>query len=126
MLMLFCIGFVIAKPVNTELAKHWAPDFSNMGNRATLGLNPSACVDIPSYNYSITPGLSWYTTSSSIVAGDCKIFRVSVSPNESYTFKTGCGDGATALPWEYGEPAETISRISTWISLSDVSSVWRE
>ena len=96
MLMLFCIGFVIAKPVNTELAKHWAPDFSNMGNRTTLGLNPSACVDIPSYNYSITPGLSWYTTSSSIVAGDCKIFRVSVSPNESYTFKTGCGDGATA------------------------------
>ena len=96
MLMLFCIGFVIARPANTELARHWALDFSNTGNRTTFGLNPSACVDIPSYNYSITPGLSWYTTSSSIVAGDCKIFRVSVSPNESYTFKTGCGDGATA------------------------------
>ena len=93
MLMLFCFGFVFAKSVGTELARYWALDLSSAGNGTTLGLVPSACVDIPSYDYWINPSQSWSTYPSSIAAGDCKIFRVSVSPNESYTFKTGCDEG---------------------------------
>ncbi|MBR6440504.1 MAG: C10 family peptidase, partial [Bacteroidales bacterium] len=50
------------------------------------------------YNYTITPSLtSWYTHSGSTVnTCDGKIYRISVSPDYTYTFKTGCNDGATA------------------------------
>ncbi len=54
------------------------------------------CIECPGYNFTINPGNSWSTHSSSIVSGGCKIYRVAVEKGKTYTFKTGCGNGATA------------------------------
>ena len=61
--------------------------------RSTATIN---CIACPGYNFTATPGNSWATHSSSIVASGCKIYRVSVQQGRTYTFKTGCGNGATA------------------------------
>jgi len=61
--------------------------------RSTATIN---CIACPGYNFTATPGNSWVTHSSSIVASGCKIYRVSVQQGRTYTFKTGCGNGATA------------------------------
>jgi hypothetical protein len=51
----------------------------------------------PNYDYALpTPTTSWQTHSGSIVSGGCYVYRVSVTSGQKYTFKTGCGDGATA------------------------------
>ena len=39
---------------------------------------------------------SWGNHSSSILSNGCKIYRFLAVPGRTYTFKTGCGDGATA------------------------------
>ena len=54
------------------------------------------CQTCPTYNVSITPATSFQTHSSSIPINGCKIYRFSVTSGQTYTFKTGCGDGATA------------------------------
>ncbi len=63
----------------------------------TFYLNcPTICVTCPTFDFSMTPSTSWNTHSSSIVEYGCKMYRVSVTSGRTYTFKTGCGDGATA------------------------------
>ena len=55
-----------------------------------------SCLDCPNYNFTISPTSTWQTHSSSHVTNGCKIYKLSVSQGKEYTFKTGCGDGATA------------------------------
>lgn len=57
---------------------------------------PVICVSCPTYDFSITPSSAWLTHSSSHVANGCKMYRMSVTSGQSYIFKTGCGNGATA------------------------------
>ncbi len=57
---------------------------------------PVICVSCPTYDFSITPSSAWLTHSSSHVASGCKMYRMSVTSGQSYIFKTGCGNGATA------------------------------
>ena len=54
------------------------------------------CVTPPNYDYSLTPTTSWQTRTGSIVANGCYVYRISVTSGQKYTFKTGCGNGATA------------------------------
>ena len=58
------------------------------------------CRTIPNCDNYITPSDSWqvYSRSTSIFLTYCrkKIAKVAVEPGYTYTFKTGCGDGATA------------------------------
>ena len=58
------------------------------------------CITIPSYNNTITPSTSWqtYNQYTTFLYSTCrkKILKVHVDPGYTYTFKTGCGDGATA------------------------------
>lgn len=56
----------------------------------------SSCISCPSHNFSLSINSSWNTHSSSIVSNGCKIYRFLAVPNRTYTFKTGCGNGATA------------------------------
>lgn len=59
----------------------------------TQGEATTAC---PSYDYSITPSYSWQTHSASHGTYSGKMYRMSVVGGRTYSFKTGCGDGATA------------------------------
>lgn len=44
----------------------------------------------------IGPNCNWQTASDYVAAGNCKWYVIDLSPGYTYTFKTGCGDGATA------------------------------
>jgi len=55
-----------------------------------------ACVSCPSFDFTLTPTNFWQTHTGSHPANGCKIYKVSVTAGRTYTFKTGCGDGATA------------------------------
>ncbi len=58
---------------------------------------PISCTHCPAYDFSLTPTSSWQTHNSSIQPNTCKTYRfLTNSPINYYTFKTGCGDGATA------------------------------
>ena len=75
--------------------------FTVSGNRtlvANFTLQDGTCRTCPSYDLSIQPSTSWQTQSSTIGRNGCIIFRIPVpsTPGFTYTFKTGCGDGATA------------------------------
>ncbi len=65
---------------------------------ANFTLQDGTCRTCPSYDLSILPNTSWQTQSSTIGRNGCVIFRIPVpsTPGYTYTFKTGCGDGATA------------------------------
>jgi hypothetical protein len=57
------------------------------------GETPTVC---PSYDYTLYPGIYWVLNSGSHGTYSSKLYRVFVNSNSKYTFKTGCGDGATA------------------------------
>ena len=58
------------------------------------------CTTIPDYDYALSTSIIWNTHSSATdpLNAYChkKVYRVHVDPGFTYTFKTGCGDGATA------------------------------
>ena len=58
----------------------------------------ATCTEIPDYNYQITPAATWFSHTSSTSEASCykKIYRFPVLSGVTYTFKTGCSDGATA------------------------------
>ena len=56
------------------------------------------CKEIPYYDYTLSPNSTWKTHSSS-TAGTCngkKIYLTHLTGGQTYSFKTGCGNGATA------------------------------
>jgi Divergent InlB B-repeat domain len=53
------------------------------------------CVSCPNYDFSTSINSSWGTQSSSILSNGCKIYRFLAVPGNTYTFKTGCEDGAS-------------------------------
>ncbi|MBM3435237.1 MAG: hypothetical protein FJY07_03345, partial [Bacteroidetes bacterium] len=63
---------------------------------AYRGFDPNLCQTCPSYDYIISPNSFYQTHSSSILSDGCKIYAVNVTSGRQYTFKTGCGQGATA------------------------------
>jgi len=61
--------------------------------RATATIS---CITCPGYDFELTPTQSWNTHSSSTVSYGCKMYRIEVAKGRTYTFQTGCGNGATA------------------------------
>ena len=56
-----------------------------------------SCLQCPSFNYTLpAPTTSWQQDVWSVPAGGCYMYRVSLESGNQYTFKTGCGDGATS------------------------------
>ena len=58
------------------------------------------CTTIPDYDHTLTPTTNWRTISSAtdLFNAHChkEVYSFLVEPGFRYTFKTGCGDGATA------------------------------
>ncbi len=75
---------------------HNADNIASPRTISLSGTGVEICKECPNYDFSLNPGTSWSTTSSSIVAQGCKMYRISVTNGRKYTFKTGCGNGATA------------------------------
>lgn|GEM_PF-3457395 len=57
---------------------------------------PELCHTCPIYDFQIAPYNWWQTQSSSHDVNGCKNYRFYAYSGYHYTFKTGCGDGATA------------------------------
>lgn len=62
----------------------------------TLDGEPGQCNECPSYDEDLSPSSLWQTVNGSYAAEGCRVYRVFGTPGLEYTFKTGCGDGATA------------------------------
>jgi hypothetical protein len=60
------------------------------------GTGVSVCKTCPDYDAVITPVEAWATVSATIPEGGCKIYRLTVTDGMTYTFQTGCANGATA------------------------------
>jgi hypothetical protein len=59
-------------------------------------VSPALCHACPTYDYPLYPSETWNTQASATDMYGCKIFRFYANYGQSYTFKTGCGDGASA------------------------------
>jgi len=69
---------------------------NNVGSKQIFVSGPSICTECPNYDFSINATTSWNTHPSSTVAYGCKMYRMSITEGDTYIYKTGCGDGATA------------------------------
>lgn len=56
----------------------------------------NACTTCPDSDYAITPTTSWQTSTDNHGSTECVIYEITTIAGKDYTFKTGCGDGATA------------------------------
>ncbi|HEY3242172.1 MAG TPA: hypothetical protein VGM03_02380 [Phycisphaerae bacterium] len=56
------------------------------------------CTSCPSFDSTINafPDTNWVLHSTSVPTGGCYVYRVALTAGHPYTFKTGCGDAATA------------------------------
>ena len=95
--------FTMTATANTSTSSRSATvTVSGGGLTQTISVTQDAatfipCKTPPDYDKALaTPTTSWQTHSSSIQSGGCYVYRVSVISGQKYTFKTGCGDGATA------------------------------
>jgi hypothetical protein len=68
----------------------------NSAGEFTICIQETVCHNCPDYDFEITPGPDWQTHSSSSGSMGCNIYQFYVKTGKEYTFKTGCGDGATA------------------------------
>jgi len=59
-------------------------------------VHETVCLTCPDYDFYIDPGEQWQTHHSSTGSLGCNMYQVNVKEGKEYTFKTGCGDGATA------------------------------
>ncbi|MCK9291772.1 MAG: choice-of-anchor D domain-containing protein [Bacteroidales bacterium] len=72
----------------------------NILSPLTISLSGSGaeeiCKDCPNFDFAISPQTYWQNHASSHEMYGCKMYRVNVINGKTYTFKTGCGNGATA------------------------------
>ena len=99
---------VTATPASSYMFTNWTEGSTvvstnatytfNVTSDRTLTANFNLCTQIPNYDVTIIPTTNWNTHSSSISASNCfkKIYKISMMSGVTYTFKTGCGNAATA------------------------------
>lgn len=81
----------------TVVSTNSSYDFTLNSNRNLVAnFAQSNWTECPNYNVSPSNNANWNTHSSSIASLENKIYRFLVVPGRTYTFKTGCGNGATA------------------------------
>jgi hypothetical protein len=73
----------------------YGPGTSSQGEFG-VSLYESVCETCPAFDFSLSPNTAWMNHSSSLYSLGCNIYQVNVSSGNEYTFKTGCGDGASA------------------------------
>lgn len=62
----------------------------------SIGGPPGQCNTCPSYDAQLFPSSLWQLTDSAYGANGCKVYRIFATAGMEYTFKTGCGDGASS------------------------------
>ena len=82
---------------------------------SAAGSPPSSCVTPPASDETLPiPTNGWQTGGSDNVTSDgCYIYKVAVTSSNTYTFKTGCGDGASVA-----------ADFDTFLELYDASGGW--
>ncbi len=60
------------------------------------GSSGGGCTECPSFDFDLTCDEDWQTHASEFASGGCKLYKFIVANGDTYTFKTGCYDGATA------------------------------
>jgi hypothetical protein len=68
---------------------------SSMGE-FTICVSETVCLSCPDYDFYLSPGPAWQVHSSLISSEGCNNYQIPVNTGNEYTFKTGCGNGATA------------------------------
>jgi hypothetical protein len=71
-------------------------DGSNFQGGFTISVAETVCLTCPDFDFYLSAGPDWQVHSSLISSLGCNKYKLSVSDGNQYTFKTGCGDGATA------------------------------
>lgn len=75
----------------------WSNDLGygrvNAGKAVYSALVTSSC---PDFDFSLNPTTTWLTDTKTITDNLWNIYRIPVTVNNTYSFKTGCGNGATA------------------------------
>ncbi len=87
------------------------------------GFQPAAscqgpCLAPPAYHGLLNLAVvdTWYTDSKSVVAQSCYVYKIAVTKNKEYTFKTGCGNGASA---DFDTYLELYDHEGVWITGND-------
>ena len=62
----------------------------------SVSVSETVCLACPDYDFYLSPGPSWQVHSSLISSEGCNNYQIPVTSGNEYTFKTGCGDGASA------------------------------
>jgi hypothetical protein len=75
----------------------WSNDLGygrvNAGKAVYSALVTSSC---PDFDFSLSPTTNWLTDTKTMTDNLWNIYRVPVNAGNTYSFKTGCGNGATA------------------------------
>lgn len=70
---------------------------NSSGNYTLAYRTITGCVDIPGFNQAIETETFWQTHSTFFEAYSCRTYRFNAVEGDIYSFKTGCGDGASAV-----------------------------
>jgi Secretion system C-terminal sorting domain len=68
----------------------------NSQEEFTICVYETVCLNCPDYDFTFSPGLDWQIHSSTTGSLGCNIYQFNITAGNEYTFKTGCGDGASA------------------------------
>ena len=69
---------------------------TNSMGEFTISVSETVCLSCPDYDFNLSPGIAWQVHSSLISSEACNNYQINVTTGNQYTFKTGCGAGATA------------------------------
>ncbi len=75
---------------------HNANNITSPRTLTLSGTGISVCKTCPDYDAVISPGEQWSTITATLPEGGCKVYQMSVTDGMTYTFQTGCSNGATA------------------------------
>jgi YD repeat-containing protein len=90
-------GLVKGISVGTAIITVSAGDSKTATCEVTVVSNDAAqCNSCPDFDYSIAPTAAWNIVNGDITSNGCKTYKFSATQGSKYTFKTGCGDNATA------------------------------
>jgi hypothetical protein len=87
-------GLTIGSPYLVRIYSYG--DGTNSMGDFTVSVSETICLTCPDYDFYLSPGPEWQVHYSLISAEGCNNYQISVTAGNEYTFKTGCGDGATA------------------------------
>ncbi|TSA29403.1 MAG: T9SS C-terminal target domain-containing protein [Bacteroidetes bacterium] len=116
------LGFNVASLVSGNVT-HTTYLENGTDNSGNPGFQPAAscgsviCSTLPNYNFTVTPALNtWTAHSETLISNSCAVYKLNCTSGMEYTFKTGCGNGATA---NFDTYMELFNAAGTSLSTND-------